>query len=213
MPYLRRMKLIGLTGGIGTGKSTVARMLRERGWTVHSSDITAKEIMSTDPEVRREIADLLGPEVLTEGGLNKDLIAALVFGDSSEHKKRLQQLDQIVHPRVLDRHMEVIEEEKDKGTRIVVIESALLFEVGLEDGFDWVVVVDCPDGVRIPRVMERSGLSEDQVRSRMNEQLPMQEKRSLADFVIENAGSLEDLQRSVDKIATILEIMPDPEGE
>ena len=207
------MKLIGLTGGIGTGKSTVARMLRERGWTVYSSDETAREIMSTDDEVRREIADLLGPEVLTEGGLDRTRIAELVFGDSPDHKKRLQQLDRIVHPRVLDRHMDVIEDEKDNGTPIVVIESALLFEVGLEDGFDWVVVVDCPDEIRIPRVMERSGLTEDQVRSRMKEQLPMQEKRSLADFVVENAGSIEDLQRSLDKVATILEVMPDPEGE
>ena len=207
------MKLIGLTGGIGTGKSTVARMLRERGWTVYSSDETAREIMSTDDEVRREIADLLGPEVLTEGGLDRTRIAGLVFGDSPDHKKRLQQLDRIVHPRVLDRHMDVIEDEKDNGTPIVVIESALLFEVGLEDGFDWVVVVDCPDEIRIPRVMERSGLTEDQVRSRMKEQLPMQEKRSLADFVVENAGSIEDLQRSLDKVATILEVMPDPEGE
>ena len=207
------MKLIGLTGGIGTGKSTVANMLRDRGWVVYSSDETARDIMSSDIEVRQEIAELLGPDVLTEGGLDRQKIAEMVFGDTQEHRTRLQTLDRIVHPRVLDRHMDVIEEEKDKGTPIVVIESALLFEVGLEDGFDWVVVVDSPDEVRIPRVMERSGLSEEQVRARMKEQLPMQEKRSLADFVVENAGSMDDLQASVNKIASILEVMPDPEGE
>ncbi len=205
------MKLIGLTGGIGTGKSTVARLLRERGWTVYSSDETAREIMSTDPEVRRQIGELLGPEVLTDGGVHRERIASLVFGDTPEHRRRLQELDRIVHPHVLDRHLQIIESERESGKPLIVIESALLYEVGLEEGFDWVVVVDCPDEIRIPRVMQRSGLTETQVRARMAEQMDMQEKRALADFVIDNVGGLDDLERSVKTIATILEVMPDPE--
>ena len=120
------MKLVGLTGGIGTGKTTVANLLRERGWVVYSSDETAREIMSTDQEVRAEIAELLGEDVLTPDGLDRAKIGEMVFGGTEEHRKRLDLLDQIVHPRVLDKHMEVLEEEHAQGTPLVCIESALL---------------------------------------------------------------------------------------
>lgn len=206
------MKLIGITGGIGTGKSTVAEILRTRGWTVYSSDRTAKEVMASDPEVRNELAALLGTDALVEGGVNTGVIASQVFGPTPKHAEMLQKLDQIVHPRVLERHLEALEEERSKGTPLVAIESALLYEVGLEDGFDWVVVVDCPDELRIPRVMERAQLSEDEVRFRIDQQMPMQEKRNAADFVIENVGSLEDLTKATMTIATIVEALPDPEA-
>ena len=209
--YVGEMKLIGITGGIGTGKTAVAELLRQRGWVVYSSDETAREVMTRDPEVREEISRLLGPEVLTEGGLHRQRIAELVFGDTDEHRYRLDQLDRIVHPRVLEQHMLAIERHEGEGTPIVAIDSALLFEVGLEEGFDWIIVVDAPNEARMQRLKDRSGLTDEQVQARMREQLPMQEKRAWADFVIDNGGSLEDLRKSVEKVATIVEAFPDPE--
>jgi dephospho-CoA kinase len=205
------MKLIGITGGIGTGKSAVAGLLKARGWTVYASDETAKQIMASDPEVRKELTEAFGPDVLTEQGVNAPFLASLVFGPTEEHHARLARLNQIVHPRVLDAHMEAIEREHAAGTSIVAIESALLYEVDLEEGFDWVIVVDAPHDVCVARVMERSNTTAAEVERRMAEQLSMEEKRGLADFVIENGSTLADLERATTMVATIIEVFPDPE--
>lgn len=205
------MKLIGITGGIGTGKSTVSRLLRERGWTVYASDDTAKEIMATDAEVRTELSSAFGADVLTDQGVNAPFLASLVFGPTDEHHARLTRLNQIVHPRVLDAHMHAIEREHAAGTKLIAIESALLYEVELEDGFDWVVVVDAPHDVCVARVMERSKTTAAEVERRMAEQLAMEEKRGMADFVIENGTTLADLERATAMVATIIEAFPDPE--
>jgi len=203
------MRLIGITGGIGTGKSTVADMLRKRGWTVYSSDVTAKHVMATNAEVRKQIAQLFGAEALVEGGVHTGVIAQQVFGPTPEHSRRLQKLDQIVHPHVLEHHLGVIDQEAQKGTPLMAIESALLYEVGLEDGFDWIVVVDSPDDVRIPRVMQRSNLTREEVQHRIGQQMSMQEKRNAADFVIDNVGTLADLEKATNTIALIIEALPE----
>jgi dephospho-CoA kinase len=147
--------------------------------------------------------------VLTTDGLDRQRIAELVFGATANHKERLDALDRIVHPRVLERHIKLLDEYAERGLPLVAIESALLYEVGLEDGFDYVVVVDAPDDVRIQRVMMRSGLTEEQVRQRMADQFPMGEKRLMADFVLDNSGTLEELGRAANKLAAIIEILPE----
>lgn len=205
------MKLIGITGGIGTGKSAVAGLLKGRGWTVYASDDTAKQIMASDPDVRAELKEAFGDDVLTEQGVNAPFLASLVFGPTDEHRSRLARLNQIVHPRVLDAHMQAIEREHAAGASIMAIESALLYEVDLEDGFDWVIVVDAPHDVCVARVMERSTTTAAEVERRMAEQLSMEEKRGLADFVIENGSTLADLERATSMVATIIEAFPDPE--
>jgi dephospho-CoA kinase len=203
------MKVIGITGGIGTGKSSVSTLLRERGWTVYASDDTAKEIMDSDPEVRKRIAEALGQDVLTPAGdLDRKVMAERVFGETPEHRKRLEALNAIVHPLVLERHMDVLTQHAEEDTPIVAIESALLFEVGLEEGFDYVVVVDADPEECVRRVTSSRGLTPDQVRARMAEQMPMSEKRADADFVIENNGTHEALRKTVNAVATILETLP-----
>lgn len=199
------MKLIGITGGIGTGKSTVAKLLQQRGWVVFSSDDTAKDIMASDADVRKELTAAFGDHILTQNGVNAPLLASLVFGGTQEHEQRLDTLNGIVHPRVLQRHMELIQAEEEKDTPVVAIESALIYEIDLEDGFDFVVVVDAPVEQCIARVQERSGLSTEDVQHRIDNQMPMEQKRGLADFVIDNNGSLEDLQRATSTIAMIIE--------
>ncbi|MCX6140603.1 MAG: dephospho-CoA kinase [Candidatus Kapabacteria bacterium] len=207
------MKLIGITGGIGTGKSTVVEILRKRGWTVYASDQTAKEIMASDDTARAELSASFGKDVLTTSGVDAKLLASKVFGPTPEHHANLMKLNQIIHPRVLDAHIQTIETERTLGSPLVAIESALLYEVELEDGFDWVVVVNAQDDTCVQRVMTRSGTSETEVRRRMAEQMPIEEKRGLADFVIENDGSLKDLEGATALVAMILESFPDPETE
>jgi dephospho-CoA kinase len=201
------MTLVGITGGIGTGKSTVSKLLQERGWVVYSSDVTAKEIMATDANVRAELARAFGEHILTPNGVNAPLLAALVFGPLPENESNLDKLNSIVHPHVLDVHMKAIEAEAAKDTKIVAIESALIYEIDLEDGFDYVVVVDAPVDSCVQRVVQRSGLSREEVLRRIERQMPMEQKRGLADFVIDNSKTPEDLAQATATIAMIIEAM------
>lgn len=201
------MVLVGITGGIGSGKSAVTSLLRERGWVVYSSDVTAKQLMATDAEVRNGLAETFGPEVLTPEGVNAPLLASLVFGPDPAHGERLAKLNGIVHPRVLDVHMKAIQDEERRGTKMVAIESALIYEIDLEEGFDYIIVVDAPHDTCIERVMKRSKLSREDVERRMAEQIPMEEKRGLADFVIDNSGSLDDLKGATHTVAMLIEAM------
>jgi dephospho-CoA kinase len=201
------MTLVGITGGIGTGKSSVSKLLQERGWVVYSSDVTAKEIMASDAEVRAELAKAFGEQVLTPAGVNAPLLASRVFGPLPEHDSNLDTLNAIVHPKVLDIHMRAIEEEAAKGTKIVAIESALIYEIDLEDGFDYVVVVDAPSKACIDRVVQRSGATPEEVQRRIDKQMPMEQKRGLADFVIDNSKTPEDLAKATATIAMIIEAM------
>ncbi len=201
------MTLVGITGGIGTGKSTVSKLLQERGWVVYSSDSTAKEIMATDATVRTELATAFGEHILTPNGVNAPLLASLVFGPLPEHERNLDTLNGIVHPRVLDVHMKAIEAEAAKGTRIVAIESALIYEIDLEDGFDYIIVVDAPVETCINRVTQRSGITPEEVQRRIDNQMPMEQKRGLADFVIDNSSTPEVLAQATSTIAMIIEAM------
>jgi dephospho-CoA kinase len=201
------MTLVGITGGIGTGKSSVSKLLQERGWVVYSSDVTAKEIMASDANVRAELAKAFGEHVLTPEAVNAPLLSSLVFGPLQEHENNLDTLNAIVHPKVLDIHMRAIEEEAAKGTKIVAIDSALIYEIDLEDGFDYVVVVDAPSEMCIDRVTHRSGLTRDEVQRRIDKQMPMEQKRGLADFVIDNSSTPEVLAQATSTIAMIIEAM------
>lgn len=201
------MKIIGITGGIGTGKSTVAGMLRERGWTVYSSDETARRIMTEDAGVQDEIVRVFG-----EGARDRKVLAEMVFGSTPKHDEARAALEKIIHPLVLAEHMREIEKHRAEGSPLIAIESALLFEVGLEEGFDYIVVVDAPEELQVRRAASRSTLSEDAVRARIAVQMPMEEKRAGADFVIDNKGSLEDLRNAVEVIALMLETLPEADA-
>lgn len=207
------MKIIGITGGIGTGKSTVAAMLRERGWPIISSDDVGKELMDNDAEVRAALAGLFGQDVLLPGTVNRGAIAAAIFGSTDEHRRVKKELEKVIHPRVIASNLAWLESQRTAGSPLAAIESALLYEVGLEDGFDHVIVVDAPLDVRVARVRERSGLSEEEVQARIDEQMPMQEKRSAADFVIDNSGTLDNLRNAVQLVAMVIEALPDPEAD
>ncbi len=174
---------IGITGGIGSGKSVVARLLEVMGVPVYVSDIESKRLVVADACIRKELTELLGVDVYDgEGRLNKALLAAYLFA-SPEHAR---QVNGIIHPRV--------KADFRRWTRcheylpVVGIESAILLEAGFADEVDRVVMVYAPQEVRIARAMKRDGASREQILQRIRSQMDDDEKRKQADFVILNDG-------------------------
>ncbi|MBQ8673622.1 MAG: dephospho-CoA kinase [Bacteroides sp.] len=172
---------IGITGGIGSGKSVVARLLECMGIPVYISDDEAKGLMLSDDLIRRQLIGLLGKEVYSDTGLNKPLLAAYLFGDP-HHAERV---NSIVHPRV-KAHFLQWAATRPKATPIVGIESAILIEAGFTDAVDAVVMVDAPLEVRIARAMKRDRSSRQQVEQRIRRQMDNKQKRRQADYVIVN---------------------------
>ena len=188
---------VGLTGNIGSGKSSVARLFAERGAAVIDADVLAREA-TEDPAVLQEIAATFGNEVLEDGALNRAALAARVFDDPDARAA----LNAIIHPWVA-REREARNEAlaaRVSPPAVVVHDVPLLFEVGLDAEMDKTVVVDAPLELRIARVVARSGLTADEVRSRDAAQLPLAEKVRRADFVIDNSGGLERLELQVETI-------------
>jgi dephospho-CoA kinase len=173
------MKIIGLTGGIGSGKTTVAKLFMELGVPVYNSDLHAKELMENSAEIRKAIIDLLGKDSYAEGRLNKKYIANKVFSN----KELLQKLNAIVHPAVRKDFMEWVEKKKSP---YVIQEAAILFENNSYKNFDKIILVKAPKLVRIDRIRERDQSAKDEVLARMKNQWEDSQKIPLSDFIIEN---------------------------
>lgn len=186
------MKRIGLTGSIGSGKSTVARMLSQRGIPVLDADQVAREV-SRDPQTLAEVSKAFGPEYITPEGLNRPKVAALVF----QNPQARETLNSIIHPRVRARMLEL---EQNLNSPVVVQDIPLLFEGGLDQTMDATIVVDAPLEQRIERVMVRDGLTREQILARDHTQMPASEKRKRATFVIQNEASLEMLEAQLEYI-------------
>lgn len=185
------MKIYGLTGNIGSGKSTVARMLRELGAFTLDADEVAREIVSPGEPALAEIVAGFGREILREDGtLDRGALAEVVFAD----EKARTRLNRITHPRILERIKERISARGDKQ-RMVFVEASLIDREsgGLNDLIDGLVVVTCPGELRERRVAERDGMSPEEIRRRMDSQMPEAEKASQADFLIENSSDMENL--------------------
>ena len=179
------MLKIGLTGGIGSGKSTVARIFETLGIPVYYADDRAKQILADDPEVIRRVTELLGPEAYgPDGSPDRSFIAAQVFADT----EKLRALEQIIHPATFADAARWQDEQANKGFPYTVKEAALLYESGSYRSLDRIIVVTAPEPVRIARVVLRDGSTEEQVRARMDKQLPEEEKAGRADFLIVNDG-------------------------
>lgn len=173
------MMIVGLTGGIGSGKSTVGKLLVDLGVPVYNSDTEAKRLMNTSKVLRRKIVQLLGEESFVNGMLNRSYIAKKVFND----KELLGKLNGIVHPAV---RKHFLRWTKKKHHPYVVQETALLFENGMQDFYDKIVLVTAPKELRIERIMQRDGSTRHQVLERMDNQLDDGLKLSLADYVLDN---------------------------
>lgn len=195
--------IIGLTGNIGSGKSTVARLLRAWGYPVLDADELAKRAR----ENKKEELKRLFPEAFREGKLDTRALGQLVFSDP----ERLRLLEALLHPEI----RRLLEEELRglKGERVVFLEIPLLFEKGWEDRLDGVLVVTAPLELRLERVMARSGLSREEVLAREQAQMPEAEKARRADWILENRGSLEELEENLRAILRAIEAQADrPRG-
>jgi len=170
-------------------------MLEELGAKVIDADSIAKEITDSDQDVREQIRKTFGQGVfLPHGGLDRRELARIVFAD----KEALQKLNRIVHPHMVRAIKEEIEKAKVEGNHpLIVVNAALIYEVGMEKDLDSVIVVSASLKNRIRRIMRRDGLSEDEILNRINAQMPLEEKVKRADHVIQNDGTLEELQRRV----------------
>ncbi len=185
------VKTLGVTGGIGSGKTTVCGFLEEQGARVFYADLEARRLMEEDPAVRAAIVDAFGPQSYTDGTLNRAYLADQVFGDD----EKVERLNAIVHPHVFEAFDAAAVRAKDEDVSLLVHEAALLFEAGGDAHVDATAAVVAPDADRIARVVERDSVSPGQVRDRMGHQLPQDELRRRADHVIENDGSLDALRR------------------
>lgn len=192
---------IGLTGGIASGKSTVATMLAQRGAAVIDADALAREATS-QPEVLARIAEELGPGLVSGRVLDRPAVARLVFEDEGARRR----LEGIIHPwvRARSRKLEQRLREQVDQPDLIVHDIPLLFEAGRAAEFDAVVVVDAPLEQRVARAASRSGLSREEFLAREQAQWPLERKARLADHLIINDGDLESLERQVERVWSTL---------
>lgn len=189
------MFVIGLTGGIASGKSTVSRLLKELGATILDADVIAREVVEPGQPALAEIAAAFGPEVLREdGSLDRARLGALVFGDGEARAR----LNAITHPRVIRRINELLEEERRANPRgVAVVDAPLLLEAGMGHLVDEVWVVAADEETQLRRLMRRDGLSRAEAMRRIRAQMPLAEKLRQADRVIDTGCTLEETARQV----------------
>lgn len=187
------MTVLGVTGGIGSGKTTVCRMFEALGARAFYADTEAKKLM-VSPAIRAEIEDAFGKDSYDgEGQLNRAYLAQHVFGDAAQ----LARINQIVHPRVFEALEAAIQQAKSEEIQLLVYESALIFNGGRAAFLDAVLVVDAPPSTRVGRVTARDKITPERVNARMQHQRSSQEMRQRADYIIINDGSLEALTQQV----------------
>ena len=186
------MYKVGITGGIGSGKSSVCRMLALRGVAIYDSDSRAKQLMTDDAELVVQIKRHFGSEIYVDGVLDRRALAAKVFSDV----EALAALNALVHPAVM-RDFEMWASQQSCG--YVVMESAILFEAGLDNHLDAVVAVMAPRSLRLERAMQRDGASREQIEERMRAQLSDDEMLRRAKYAIVNI-SLDELEEEVEQL-------------
>lgn len=191
------MLKVGLTGGIGSGKSTVARCFREKGAYVIDFDNLAHLAEKPDSVVWQGIVDAFGRQVLNEDNtINRIKLGEIVFSD----RKRREDLNRIVHPAVFVKWREKVDDiRKIRKDAIIIADIPLLIEVGWQDRFDVVILVYASAEVQIKRIIKRNGCSRREAMDRLNSQMPIDDKIAFADFVIRNEGSFDDTSRLVDE--------------
>lgn len=192
------MKIIGLTGGIGSGKSTVADIFRTLAIPVYESDARAKLLMNTDDNLKENIQQLLGPLSYSNGEINRAWIAEKVFAD----KSLLNQLNAIVHPAVKQDAITWAIDPSNANAPYVIKESAILFEENLTEELEAIILVVAPVETRIQRVMERDDITRQQIEERMVHQWKDEQKIPMSDYIIFNDGerSLIDQVMDIDQM-------------
>ena len=189
---------VGLTGGIGSGKSTVSKILISKGFSIYNSDNRAKWLMNNDDNLKSNIISIFGDKAYLKGSLNRKYLSAKVFNDSL----KLKALNNLVHPLVAIDFKNWLLHQKSKD--FVFKEAAILVESGAYKEMDKIIVVSCPENIRLERVLKRDGNSPELVKKRMQNQISETEKINHADFVIKNNGSESDLVLEVEFVISEL---------
>lgn len=204
-------RIIGLTGGIGSGKSTVARLFEERGAVVIDADAIVHELQAPGSPALQEIEAVFGSEVIDgDGALDREKLGAIVFRDADARRK----LNAIIHPRVGVEMTRRVAAARAADAPLVLLEIQLLLEsrgrAADPLGIEAVVVVYAPEETMIERQIARNGYGRDEAVRRLQAQMPIEEKRALADFVIDNSGDLAETERQVD--AVMKQLLGSPSG-
>ena len=188
------MIVIGLTGGIGSGKSTVSDILKEQGIPVVDGDLIAREVVEPHRPAYDEIVRVFGAEVLQQDGtLNRKRIGEIVFSDP----EKLSMLNSITHKEIYRVILERLESLKETGTSLVFLDVALLFETGFDQLTNWVWVVDAPDAVRVERIQKRDGLKEEEILKRIQSQMSRELRNTKGNLVLDNSKSREELKARI----------------
>jgi dephospho-CoA kinase len=191
------MLKIAITGGAGSGKSTVTRMFQELGAEVLDADVIAREAVAVGAPAWEELRRLYGDGYFhANGALNRSRLAQLVFTDPAERRR----LDGVIHPRVEAELKARVGELESRGARLVLVEVPLLFETNRERAFDRVIVVAAPEALQIRRLRARDGRGEAEIRGILAAQWPLADKVDRADYVVDNGGSRPNTRRQVKNI-------------
>lgn len=201
--------IVGLTGGIATGKSTVADMFRTRGVVVIDADELSRRIVEPGRPALQEIVDTFGSEVLADDGtLDRARLADEIFRDDDAR----QQLEAITHPRIAEAMFDDARRAFDDGHDWVVYEAALLVETGSDRILDALIVVDCSPETQLERLRRRDDFDEDEARRRIDSQMPLADKRRAADWIVDNDGPLEATRRQVRRLKERIDELIDTHG-
>ncbi|MFI5252461.1 MAG: dephospho-CoA kinase [Bacteroidota bacterium] len=198
----KRTLAIGVTGGIGSGKSEVCAIFKSLGGIIYSSDAIAKEVMNTDPRLKKRITTLCGSSIYRQdGALDKKAMAKLIFTDDLLKVK----INAIVHPVVIKYLDDVIQSAKiSPKISLMFIESALIYDAGIQDLFDYIILVLSSEETSVNRVLKRDGISKSEVQARRSAQAPPEQHREKADFTIDNTGDLQSLKNNCEFLYSIL---------
>lgn len=182
---------IGITGGIGSGKSIVSGFIEDQGFKVLRSDLIAKELIANDENLKKKVIKSFGGEAIVEGKLNSKYLAEKIFSS----KKNVDKINSIVHPPTLKRIEELIKID-GANSKIIFVESALIYEAKIQKMFDYIILVYSKPDLRIERVVKRDKVEETDVLKRMKFQIDDEKKKGKADFVIENNSSITTLKNN-----------------
>lgn len=190
---------LGITGGIGSGKSYLSRLLKEQDIPVYDTDQEAKRLMITDGIIRKSLINLLGTSVYQNDTLNKTLLSEYIFSNE-DHTRRI---NAIVHPRVKSDFLQWASNLSQKGKKIIALESAILFESGFDNAVDYTITVSAPINLRIQRTIQRDQTTEVQVRRRIQAQMTEEERNKQANFIIIN-DEKHDLYSQMSNILSLI---------
>ena len=191
------MKIIGLTGGIGTGKSTVSAYLAQKGCKIIDADLISHQMTEAGSPCLAEIRDAFGEEVfLRDGNLDRKKVGRLVFADATKKKT----LEQIITRRVIEKTLRILQDCRARQETLVVLDAPLLFECGMQHYTDETWLVVCRTETRLRRIAARDGLAEEDIQKRIANQMSTEQKEKLADYIIDNSRDLAWLYAQIDTL-------------